>query len=52
MFLVISIAVLTLSAFWLGYKLGGDAMQEHWIEQAKRDERARHLTQGNAFWQK
>ena len=52
MFLVISIAVLTFCAFWLGYKLGGDAMQDYWTEKMKRDERARHLTQGNTFWQK
>jgi hypothetical protein len=52
MLLLISIVVLTICAFWLGYRLGSDAMQEHWIEQTKREERARHMTQGNAFWQK
>lgn len=50
--LFLLIAGVAFFMFWLGYKLGGDAMRDHWVEQIKREERARHLTQGNTFWQK
>jgi len=52
MLLIFSFLAVGVGAFWIGYRTGGDAVQQHWIEQIKRDERARHLTQGNAFWQK
>ena len=51
MFIASIIGISAVCAFMLGYKLGGNAMRNHWVEQIKREERARHLTQGNTYWQ-
>lgn len=50
--LFICIVLSLLAGFWLGHHLGTTLEREHWVNQIKQDERLRHLTQGNAFWQK
>jgi membrane protein YqaA with SNARE-associated domain len=36
----------------VGYVIGTKAERNSWIRQIKQEEELRHLSQGNAFWQK
>jgi membrane protein YqaA with SNARE-associated domain len=38
---------------WMvGYIIGTNAERNSWIRQIKQEEELRHVSQGNAFWQK
>jgi hypothetical protein len=36
----------------VGYVKGTNAERDSWIRQIKQEEELRHVSQGNAFWQK
>jgi hypothetical protein len=38
---------------WIvGYIIGTNAERNSWIRQIRQEEELRHMSQGNAFWQK
>jgi len=38
---------------WMvGYIIGTNAERNSWIRQIRQEEELRHVSQGNAFWQK
>jgi hypothetical protein len=41
-----------LIGYGIGSWIGVSSERNRWIEQIKEEESKRHVTQGNAFWQK
>jgi hypothetical protein len=52
MLFILAGSITFIIGWMVGYIVGTNAERNSWIRQIRQEEELRHMSQGNAFWQK